>query len=395
MRVNFLNGLPEETTIHWHGLRLPNAMDGVPDVTQAPVGPGERFTYSFTARDAGTFWYHPHSNSSEQIGRGLHGVLIVEERTPPTVDRDIIWVIDDWLVGRDARLADAWNAPHHASHAGRYGNIATINGRTRPRMSVDAGERVRIRLINVANARIFNLHLEGHAPWIVAIDGQPVEPFRAASDDLYLGPGMRIDVIVDMTGEPAQESRVVDTYANARGVEIGRLVYGTGRRQGEALPDPAPLARNPIRPPDLRRAERHEIIFGGGAMGGMMGMSWGGMQNMMREGMFWLINGDVMRPGSDGAWRPFLTLRRDRTHILRMRNRTAFDHPIHLHGYSFRVLARNSRPLDRRLLQDTVMMAPDETVDIAFVADNPGDWMFHCHILEHQNAGMMGMIRVA
>jgi FtsP/CotA-like multicopper oxidase with cupredoxin domain len=118
------------------------------------------------------------------------------------------------------------------------------------------------------------------------------------------------------------------------------------------------------------------------------------MMGRMRQGSVWSING-VFAAGGEHAHAPLLTLERNRSYVLDMLNDTAWWHPIHLHGHVFRVLSRNGRPTARREWLDTVLMAPGERVEIAFVADNPGDWMFHCHILEHQQAGMMGSIRVS
>ena len=148
--------------------------------------------------------------------------------------------------------------------------------------------------------------------------------------------------------------------------------------------------------PDLSRAERHEIRFTGGMMGGMAGAALHGrqmdMREMMRHGMAWAINGVAV---ADHVHEPLLTLEKGRSAVLALRNDTAWHHPMHLHGHAFRVIARNGQPTARREWQDTVLIAPRESADIAFVADNPGDWMFHCHILEHQAGGMMGSIRVS
>lgn len=127
LNVTLKNDLPDPTTIHWHGIRPPNAMDGVPFLTQEPVAPGKTFSYDFVAEDAGTFWYHPHVNSAEQVGRGLSGALIVEEPNPVAVDRDMVWVIDDWRVTEELSLVEFGNF-HDMTHGGRMGNIATING---------------------------------------------------------------------------------------------------------------------------------------------------------------------------------------------------------------------------------------------------------------------------
>ena len=164
------------------------------------------------------------------------------------------------------------------------------------------------------------------------------------------------------------------------------------------LDAPLRLAANTMPEPDLREAERHEVTFGGGMIGGMMnsggmmGETMGGMMRGMQHSGIWSING-VAATGH--VMEPFLTLGRDRSYVLAMHNDTAWHHPMHLHGHSFRVTSRNGAPTSHREWQDTVLMAPQESIDIAFVADNPGDWMFHCHILEHQAAGMMGVIRVA
>ena len=155
LRARFRNRLPQPTTIHWHGVRVPNAMDGVPYVTQPPVEPGESFTYEFTPKDAGTFWFHPHVRSSEQVERGLYGVLVVEDREPPAFSRDVVWVLDDWLLGADGQIHEQFNTRHDLAHDGRWGNVATVNGAVKPVLAVRPGERLRLRLLNSANGRVF------------------------------------------------------------------------------------------------------------------------------------------------------------------------------------------------------------------------------------------------
>ena len=181
LRIELENQLPEETTVHWHGVRLPNAMDGVPHLTQAPIkARGGRFVYEFALPDAGTFWYHPHLGSPEQVGRGLYGALIVEERELPAVDRDLVWLLGDFRLDREARIVDNFGNFMDASHAGRIGNTVTVNGAIRESFELRAGERVRLRLINAANARIFGLEFRGHEPLVIALDGHPVPPHPAA-----------------------------------------------------------------------------------------------------------------------------------------------------------------------------------------------------------------------
>ncbi len=397
LRVAVENRLQEETTVHWHGVRVPNAMDGVPDLTQKPIAPGGSFIYEFDVPDAGTYWYHPHQRSFEQVGRGLYGPLIIEEREAIQVDRDVTWVLDDWRLLKDASISDDFGNMMDTGMAGRIGNTVTINGRVPETLAVRAGERIRLRLINAANARIFGLEFEGHWPQVIALDGQPVEPHAPAGGRVVLGPAMRADVVIDMTGMPNARLRVVDTFYRDLEYRLIDLAY-TGMPLREHVPDtPIRLPGNPLAEPDLTVAERHEVRFGGGMMSGMMGGGtgggmMGGMMQRMRHGGVWTINGVS---ASGHVMDPMLTLTLGRPYVLALDNDTAWHHPIHLHGHSFRVLSRNGTPTQYREWQDTVLMAPRERAEIAFVADNPGDWMFHCHILEHQAAGMMGVIRVA
>jgi FtsP/CotA-like multicopper oxidase with cupredoxin domain len=409
LRVTVDNGLAEETTVHWHGLRVPNPMDGVPHLTQRPIAPGETFVYEFDVADAGTYWYHPHQRSLEQVGRGLYGPLIVQEREPIQVDRDVTWVLDDWRLQSDAQISADFGGFMDASHNGRVGNTVTVNGRILETFPVRAGERVRLRLINAANARIFGLEFQGHQPQVIALDGQPVEPHTPGGGRVVLGPGMRVDLVFDMAGAPGERFAVIDTFYRGLEYRLLDLVYEDAPPLREhPLAAPMRLAANTMPEPDLAMADRHEIAFSGGMMGGGMGGMMGdmrgdgmmggmgrGMMGGMMRGMqqwgIWAINGVSM---TDHVMEPFLTLRRDRPYVLAMHNDTAWHHPMHLHGHAFRVIARDRRATPYQEWQDTVLMAPRERVDIAFVADNQGDWMFHCHILEHQAAGMMGVIRV-
>ncbi len=392
LRVRVENGLAEETTVHWHGIRLPNAMDGVPHLTQPPIAPGQSFAYEFEAVDAGTFWYHPHQRSSEQVGRGLYGPLIVEEAAPIRVDRDLTWVLDDWRLTDGAAISEDFGNGHDASHNGRLGNTVTINGRVPDSVPVRAGERIRLRLINAANARIFGLDFADLAPVIVAMDGQPVTPHAPEGGLVVLGPAMRADIVLDMTGTPGSRATVVDRFYERSAYRLVDLAHASEPLRA-AVPDwPLELPANPLPEPDVTGARRQEIVFHGGMMGQMMmGGERDAMIGQMREGRFWFING---RAASGHVMEPFLTLARGESCVLALSNQTAWHHPMHLHGHAFRVISRDGEPTRHREWQDTVLMAPRERVEIAFVADNPGDWMFHCHILEHQAAGMTGVIRV-
>jgi FtsP/CotA-like multicopper oxidase with cupredoxin domain len=396
LRVVVENRLPEDTTVHWHGIRLPNAMDGVPHVTQKPIAPGGHFTYEFECPDAGTYWYHPHQSSAEQVGRGLSGALIVEERDPVEVDRDITWLLSDWRLLKDASISGDFRNMHDVAHGGRIGNVVTVNGAVRDTFEVRAGERIRLRLINAANARIFALEFEGHAPKVIALDGQPVEPHEPPNGRVVLGPAMRADLIVDLTGAPGQSFRVVDRFYASLNYRLLNLVYSEEPplRASSARDHIRPPA-NPIAEPALDAAERHKIVLRGGMMGQMRSAILDGkradIRTLFQNGLAWAINGVAAR---GHVHEPLLTWSLNRSYVIEMVNETAWHHPMHLHGHSFRVLSRNGQPTPYKEWQDTVLLAPRERVEIALVADNPGDWMFHCHILEHQEGGMMGVIRV-
>ena len=386
LRVVVENRLEEGSTVHWHGVRVPNAMDGVPVITQPLIEPGGRFVYEFAPPDAGTFFYHPHQRGYEQMGRGLAGALIVEEREPPQVDRDVVWVLGDFRLDADASIRGGFGNFMDMSHAGRIGNTVTVNGRIAEEFRVRAGERIRLRLVNAAAARVFALEFREHRPWIIALDGQPAEPHEPARGVVVLGPAMRADVLLDMTDRPGSRHAVHDGFYRQREYRLLDLVY-SGEPALRARPaDPVRLPANPLAEPDLARAERHTVVFTGGMMGSMRGM---------RRGMAWAVNG-VANGCGDGAsaFDPLFILRLGRSYVLELVNDTSWHHPIHLHGHSFRVDTRNGKPNALREWLDTVMLAPRETAEIAFVADNAGDWMFHCHVLEHQAGGMMACIRV-
>jgi FtsP/CotA-like multicopper oxidase with cupredoxin domain len=396
LRVHVDNRLPEATTVHWHGLRVPNAMDGVPHLTQKPIAPGETFTYEFDCVDAGTFWYHPHQRSHVQVERGLSGALIVEEPAPIAVDRDVTWVLDDWRLTREAAISDDFGNMHDITHNGRVGSTVTVNGRIRESFGVRAGERIRLRLINAANARIFALDFSGHRPLIVALDGQPVEPHEPADGKIVLGSAMRADLILDMTARPGERFRVRDSFYRGIEYRLLDLVYSDEPAAAPSrIGQPIVLKPNALAEPDLNNADRHRIVLEGGMMGSMRSAKLDGrtldLPTLVRGGIAWAMNGVA---ATEHVHEPMLQLALNRSYVLELVNETAWHHPMHLHGHAFRVLTRNGAPTRYREWLDTVLVNPRERVEIAFVADNPGQWMFHCHVLEHQVAGMMGTVAV-
>jgi len=399
LAVTVDNLLPAPTTVHWHGIRLPVEMDGVPHAPTPPILPGRSFTYAFDLPDAGTFWYHPHFDDSEQVGRGLAGALIVEEARPPAVDRDLVWVLGDWRLDRGGRIDDGFDDSVDMSHAGRIGNVVTINGRVATGadsgLTVAANERLRLRLINAASARIFDLAFAGHRPIVLALDAQPLAPSltRPTSPDrIILAPGQRVDLLLDCPHPPASRFAVLD-HGSGQPARLAELRYGAARRPAP-LTEPVTLPANPLPAPDLAGAVPCRVVLAGGAMGQLAHARLEGeeleMARLIRRGRVWALNGVV---GSSHYHfdTPLMTLRQGQTGRLTVVNETVWPHPVHLHGFPVVELTPEGRFGPWR---DTVLLQPGEQAELAFVAERPGQWMFHCHILEHQAGGMMGFVNV-
>ena len=308
-------------------------MDGVAGLTQQPVMPGTSFEYRFRPPDAGTFWYHSHS--AGQTDRGLYGALVVEEAQGPGVDRDVILVFGMPTPPGAAALP------------------VTVNGAVRPDIAVKSGERLRLRLINATTARGLALRFEDHPAWLVAVDGQPSEPFLTRNGRVALGPGGRIDLLLDARHSGGTTRPIL---AGVRDEEpIARLVYGKdGSAAATARPDPAPLPPNPLPARiDLRTALRLDLTLGDA------------------------------RP-LDVAGRPLFAARRGRAIALALRNPSGHPHVVHVHGHAFRHLDRLDDGWKPYWL-DTIVVG-GETERIAFVADNPGKWLIASRMLDHPDA---------
>ena len=385
----FVNGLPEPSAVHWHGIRIENSMDGVPELTQPAVQPGAEFLYDFAPPDAGTYWYHSHHRTFEQMARGLYGVLVVEEPEPPEVDREEVLVLDDWRLAEDASIHDSFGSLHDWAHAGRIGNWITVNGEGAWSRETARHERLRLRLVNAANARIFSLVLKHLDGWVVALDGQPL-PAPQAAGPLVLAPGQRADLIVDATAGEGEEGLLV-----FRGREQDFTLAAfpiRGQAREARLPAPQPLPPNPVPAlGDLSQARRETLRMDGGAMGrmrqAMLGGRMVGVRELAGQGKVWAFNGLAEMPDA-----PLLTASRGETVRLAMANDSAWPHAMHLHGHHFRAIASDGAAGP---LRDTLLLDRDETAEIAFVADNPGDWLLHCHMPGHSISGMKTWFRVA
>ena len=375
LRVKFTNKLPQETTIHWHGVRVPNAMDGVPHATQPPIKPGESFTYEFAPKDAGTFWFHPHVRSSEQVERGLYGLLIVEDKQPPPFSREVTWILDDWMLGADGQIFGQFNTMHDLAHDGRWGNAVTVNGRTDTTLTVAAGERIRLRLLNASNGRVYAPDLAGLDADIIAVDGLYARA-PAKLGRFELAPGNRLDLDVTIKGG-GRTLVVMDRFVPQRPNRLAEInVDGTTPER--AFPSPA-RAHVPAWATALAQPVTHEFRLDA-RRGGQFGIEW--------------TIDDKAFAGHEHHHDPGLVLPRGKWARLRFVNVSARLHPIHLHGMFFKLLARDSVAVDEPFFRDTVLVHGRESIDIGVIPLDAGDWMMHCHILEHAEAGMMTMLAV-
>ena len=379
VRVRFTNRLPQPTTIHWHGVRVPNAMDGVPGVTQPPVEPGGSFTYEFTPKDAGTFWFHPHVRASEQVERGLYGVLIVEDAAPPKFARDETGVLDDVLLGPDGEIYPEFDTRHDLAHDGRWGNVVLVNGRSVPELGVAPGERIRLRLLNTANGRVLKPDFGALDARVIAVDGLYVEkPFPIGSFEI--APGNRVDL--DLTAPPSLAGArvtVKDRFTR-REIELAEIVVAGDpvTTPDLAVPSSARLAPDvPATSTDPPRLELKLNAVAGGPLG-----------------IQWTINGEAMDRDHHEHAHTRYPLPLNEPSRVRFVNESYRLHPMHLHGMFFRVLARNGAAVDEPFTRDTVLVHAQETVDVVTVPADPGVWMAHCHVLEHAESGMMTLLEV-
>ena len=371
--VDVTNQLNEPTSIHWHGLRIDNSMDGVPGVTQDPIQPGSSFTYHLNLNEAGTYWYHPHFNAGEQLERGLKGVLVVEARNQLPWSQDVVWFLDDWRFQRDGTIFPHFNTHHDLMHDGRWGNAITVNGQVKPEILVSPGQRIRLRMVNGANARIFSPNIYGLSAMVIAVDGRPVSrPFPYQRFEL--SPGNRVDLDITIPDDAAGKTYLVEDHFTRRSIVLGQITV-------EKTP---PIATPKFDPPTsdgfipaalFKNIEVTKTWDLNAIRGGEFGIGWA----MNRR--LW--------PESDN-----LELEIGKPVKVKFVNSSTRLHPMHLHGVFFRVLEVNGEPEVEPFTRDTVLVGPRETVVIGFVPEHEGIWLTHCHIQTHAESGMMTTINV-
>lgn len=397
IRVVLKNYLPEGTTIHWHGIPIVNAMDGVPGVTQQSVKPGETFVYEFEARPAGTFIYHSHVGY--QLDQGLYGPLIIEPAKPQeSYDREYSLVLEDWVmkdgggIARTRRRSPMGRGMMGGMMRGHMGGIDTrggpllepvydgyaVNGRVYPAikpLEVKKDDRVKLRLMNVSSATIYYLQLAGHRLTITQTDGNPIKPVD--TDVIRIGMGERYDVMftadnpgywllaASEEGFGEGQLQIPIRYAGSRQKEPIRPGFNAGLRMAvyenfQAL--------NPVENSGADRPRFYEQFLSGGM-----------------HSPFWSINNQLYP-----ATNPLVVRKEERVRLAYL-NRSMMPHPMHLHGHFFRVV-NPALPRDRWIHKDTLIVDPMQRVDVEFMADNPGRWFHHCHNLYHMEAGMANVV---
>jgi FtsP/CotA-like multicopper oxidase with cupredoxin domain len=383
--VHFSNRLEVNTTVHWHGLRVPNAMDGVPEHTQPAVAIGGSFTYDFVLADAGLFWYHPHVMSAAQVGFGLYGALLVEDPADAVGIADqLVLVLSDLSV-TDGKLESADSGGDLAAAFGREGTRVLLNGRTDARLVARDAAPQRWRIVNAAKSRYFLLDLEGNPFTVIGTDGG-LQEFAESKDVVAIAPGERLDVIVSPVRPRDSAPVILRSGLINRGfgsVEFRRveqlLTVEFADLPRIAAPRPAPAAgRGPVQraiaPLSLESATRVHVD-----------VTFSNADGLMRYG----INGRAFAEDAH------VTAHVGETQIWTITNRTRWSHPFHLHGFFFQVLDRDGEALEPLAWKDTVDVPFDSEVTLAVrFDDRPGMWMYHCHILDHADLGLMGMLNV-
>jgi FtsP/CotA-like multicopper oxidase with cupredoxin domain len=379
--VHFTNHLPAPTTVHWHGLRVPVEMDGVPGFSQAEVMPGGEFTYDFIVPDAGLFWYHPHVMSAAQVGFGLYGAFLVDDPDDGiAVPEEHVLVLSDIDVTAAGQLEDPETGGSAGMAFGREGNVLLVNGHNHPKATIRTGVLQRWRVANVSKSRYFELDAgPGNTFTRIGGDGglmaHPVE-----TNTLVLAAGERADVFITPRAAPDTELRVM-----ARLFDRG---YGsTEARQDEAL---FTLVMNDRPAPPAMPVPKTSRVIAPIPQAGATAVPINFGITQSPQGRFeYTLNGKTF-----GEALP-IDARVGETQIWTITNDTPWSHPVHLHGFFFQVLDTNGEPVQPLEWKDTVSVPYKKTLKlIVRFEDRPGMWMYHCHILDHAEGGLMSAVRL-
>ncbi len=431
--INVVNGGDVPTTIHWHGIRLPNQFDGVPFDTQEPIGLGGEFTYRVPFPDAGIFWYHPHLREDYAQELGMYGNILVVASDPdywPPVNREVVVALDDILIEDGAIAPFRRSGPTHTA-MGRFGNVLLVNGETALELDARLGEVVRLYVTNAANTRTFNLRIPRARIKLVGGDSGRYER-ETFVEEVLISPSERavVDVLFDEPGVVPIEHRSPDATYRLGEVRVSEeraeSSYGDAffvlRENPEFEVERSRLGEVFERAPDKTIAllsempgmmhHGHEMGSGHGghhaAAQGPEGRSGHEMplpagdgiewednmpeMNVMSnpENMIWkLVDVETGRANAEIDW----SFRLGDRIKLRLDNSQPqahpMQHPLHVHGLRFLVVSRNGVPNSNLVWKDSVLVRDGEVVDILIDMTNPGRWMAHCHIAEHTESGMM------
>ena len=379
--VHFTNDLPQPTTIHWHGVRAPIEMDGVPDISQPEMKRGDTFTYDFIVRDAGLYWYHPHVMSAAQVGSGLYGALLVEDPADGVgVTDEITMVLSD--IGFDSKgvLESADSGGPAGMVFGREGNDILVNGKVMPTLRARSGAPQRWRIVNAAKSRYFLLDLEGQPFYVIGADGG-LQETPETMETLLVTPGERVDVIVTPRGSSGGTLTLrAQLYNRGYGsVEYRNVedVLTIAFSDQPTLPvQKLPAVHRDIAAPKVAGATRVDVVLTLPPAGA------DGKSEFRVDGVpFWKAKPYLATVGETQLWT--------------VKNESKFAHPFHLHGFFFLPLDENLAPIHPMAWKDTLNVPIDGTIRFLVVFDErPGMWMFHCHILDHADGGLMGHVHL-
>jgi FtsP/CotA-like multicopper oxidase with cupredoxin domain len=377
--VHFTNELKEPTTVHWHGVRVPIEMDGVPEISQPAVDTGKSFTYDFVVRDAGLYWYHPHVMSAAQVGFGLYGPLLVEDPDDGVdVDDQLTLVLSDIGFNAKGELEPADSGGSAGMVFGREGDYVLVNGRHRCGAPERAFSTGRWRIVNAAKSRFFYLDLDGQEFTVIGVDGG-IQEKPTKTDILLITAGERVDVVVTPQGKPGAPLPLRAMLYNRgygsveyRSVEDLLTIEFTPQPPVSAKPV---TAKRTIETPSTAGASPVEMI-----------LTLPPMQNNKSEfringAPYWKAKPFAAKLGEKQIWT--------------VKNDSDWDHPFHLHGFFFHVLDETGEPVRPLALKDTVNVPMKSTVRLLVdFNERPGEWMIHCHILDHAEGGLMGTVLV-
>jgi FtsP/CotA-like multicopper oxidase with cupredoxin domain len=395
--IRLVNALPQPTTLHVSGLRTLNAIDGVAGLTQPAVMPGQSFDYTFTPQDAGTYLYHPlvPGQTAEQVERGLSGLFIVEEDTwNGNIDREIAVLLDDWRITPEGQVDAIFGAPADSARVGRLGNVLTVNGRAVPDViKVLPRARVRLRIGGIMNARVLPMTFQKMAKaTVIAIDGQPCDPFDPLKRQVIVAPGSRYDIVLDLPEKAGEETLV--SVALGDGIQVVRFITD-GEPLAEKPPIP-PLPANPSLPEAIRlqEARRAEFTIAGGwdtkDPAGAAVTPEGIAKKFPDVSKVWTLNYGFP---SGIAGKPIFSVKKGSIVVVALTNRGSWAQILRLHGHVFRLLHALDDGWEPYFL-DTVIVPEGRTVRIAFVADNPGKWLIRSTVLEHMESGVLSWFEV-